>query len=141
MSVIVYNKRTGKYLKRHSGSFRHAWSRLELRNDIWPILIEKFGKRISYRDDIEAARKQELKRRMYLVDLICDAEPEEARVYHSEKSALSSVGMLNPEWNRHNRDSGIPLYVLPDYLEIHEIKQAAVCVMRPDGTSNCDDDT
>ena len=71
---------------------------------------------------------------------IFSAAPEDARVYASKVSALTSVGIfvksetgtkLRPRSKR----------VLPDYLELHEIKEAYVCVVRPDGTSNCDEET
>jgi len=145
MSVIIYNKRTGKYLRRHSGSYNRFVRFLMFNKEIQNEVEKLFGECPNWTaDDPEPHYEWRSKAYMFRVDRACDAEPEEARVYHSKGSALNSVGELNPRLRgRHTPDKrlNIPVYVLPDYFEIHEIKQVAVCVMRPDGTSNCDDDT
>jgi hypothetical protein len=133
MPVIVFNKRTNKYLRRHSGSYRHKWHMLRYNKEIVEEVQEKFGPVPLWREDGQVAGKYQAKLSKFLKDKICDAAPEDARVYATEGSAISSVGVFN-------RDKiGSRTYVLPDYLEIHEIKEAFVCVMRPDGSSNCDD--
>lgn len=132
MSVIVFNKRTGKYLRRHSGSYRDKWDMLRYKKNISEEIKKRFGGAPEWSGNREAYYKYHVEVNRFLKDMICDAEPEDARVYASRGSALTSVGVLDR--NRKDR-----VYKLPDYLEIHEIKEAFVCVMRPDGSSNCDD--
>jgi hypothetical protein len=106
---------------------------LRYNKEIVEEVQEKFGPVPLWREDGQVAGKYQAKLSKFLKDKICDAAPEDARVYATEGSAISSVGVFN-------RDKiGSRTYVLPDYLEIHEIKEAFVCVMRPDGSSNCDD--
>lgn len=133
MPVIVFNKRTGKYLKRHSGSYRHKWNTLRYRGNVQERINKKFGKSPLWREDREVYNKYHGKVNAFLKDMICDAAPEDARVYATEGSALSSVGA----WGAGSTSNK---YHLPDYLEMHEIKEAFVCVMRPDGSSNCDEE-
>ena len=134
MPVIVFNKRTDKYLKRHSGSYRHKWRRMHYSGNTQEEINKKFGHSPLWREDREAYNKYHAKVNAFLKDMICDAAPEDARVYATKGSAISSVGAFD-------RDKiGSRTYILPDYLEIHEIKESFVCVMRPDGSSNCDDD-
>lgn len=138
MPVIVFNKKTGKYLKRHSGSYtslnRNAYYRAQ--EDLG-IKIQPLWKSVID----EAARNKQIAEVLSAAELkVFSAAPEDARVYASKSSALTSVGKsvksetsnkLRPMWKR----------VLPDHLELHEIKEAYVCVVRPDGTSNCDEET
>ena len=132
MSVIVFNKRTGKYLRRHSGSYRNKWSMLEYKSGVEKEIKRRLGSRPSWRVNREAFEKYNTKVANFLKDMICDATPEDARVYASEGSAISSVG----DWGRGNISSKCHL---PDHLEIHEIKESFVCVLKPDGSSNCDE--
>ena len=136
MPVIVFNKRTGKYLRRHSGSFRYKWSDLKFKDDINKEILKLFGPVLNYKEDRENYRRRQRKIDKYLQDKIFDAPPEEARVYHSESSAIQSVG----DWRGPGNTDGAGKCVLPDRFEIHEIKESSVCVMRPDGSSNCDDE-
>jgi len=138
MPVIVFNKRTGKYLRRHSGSFRERWYRLGRKKSIEQDIIETFGPNISRFEYPKGYDKRQLKINMFLKDKMCDAPPEEARVYHSKSTALQSVGIWKRNDEKHKTSFG--KYVLPDYMEIHEIKESFVCIMRPDGSSNCDDE-
>lgn len=133
MPVIVFNKRTGKYLKRHSGSYRHKWSMLRYSGEIRKKVEEKLGPTPSWREDREGFDKHQSEVNKLLKDSICDAAPEDARVYAAKGSATASVGVWG--WG-----SGRRVYKLPDHLEIHEIKEAFVCVIRPDGSSNCDEE-
>jgi hypothetical protein len=96
---------------------------------------KKFGSPPSWRkNSVETYEAYHSKVSKFLKDMICDAAPEDARVYATEGSATSSVGTFN-------RDKiGNRTYILPDHLEIHEIKESFVCVLRPDGSSNCDDE-
>lgn len=132
MPVIVFNKRTGKYLRRHSGSYRHKWSMLQYRDGVRKEIKERFGSAISWREDVEEYNKHWSKVNNFLKDMICDAPPEDARVYATKGSATASVGVISV-----NTDY---IYRLPSHLEIHEIKEAFVCVLRPDGSSNCDEE-
>jgi len=134
MPVIVFNKRTNKYLQRHSGSYRRRCSRLQYKNEVRKEIKEKFGSAISWREDEEKYNKYWSKVNNFLGDMMCDAAPEDARVYATKGSATSSVGVFNRD------EIGSRTYVLPDHFEIHEIKESFVCVMRPDGSSNCDDE-
>ena len=146
MPVIVFNKRTSKYLRRHSGSYRHAWTRLGYRQEYIDKIENLFGPRKPYirgnEKAMEVYKQYNLKVNAFLIDEICGAEPENARVYATESSATSSVGERAP-WVRSKQqfvsEDG-KAYILPDYFEIHEIKESFVCVMRPDGSSNCDDE-
>lgn len=134
MAVLVYNKNTGKYLKKHSGSANNLKQSLLYRNkDYTKELVDKFGEDIlsSWLNRKNHANKIAEIRDNYLYN----APPEEARVYYSAKSALSSIGKL-----KHTKGKKGFTYTLPDYLEIHEIKESFVCVMRPDGSSNCDEE-
>ena len=69
------------------------------------------------------------------------ATAEDARVYHSASSALNSIGRRTKNHSRTSHKQPSWHKVLPDHLEIHEIKMTTVCVMRPDGTSNCDEES
>lgn len=94
-----------------------------------PVLIKESGvaKANEYRNKVDR----------FLQDKIFDASPEEARIYHSESSALQSIG----RWRRSKEERrAYGKYVLPDHLEIHEVKETFMCIMRPDGSSNCDDE-
>jgi hypothetical protein len=68
--------------------------------------------------------------RDFCIDEVCGAEPENARFYVSKSSALRSVG---------SSTKSSRTLVLPDYLEIHEIKELSIHirVVEPDGSSNC----
>jgi len=136
MPVIVFNKRTGKYLQRHSGSFNK-----KVRDMRWKLgkkICEIFGPAPSWYGGMSESAREEyekyhVKVRQFCEDSIFNAEPGDARVYATESSAKTSVGV----WNKPFKDR---VYKLPDHLEIHEIKESFVCVMRPDGSSNCDDE-
>ena len=141
MAVIIFNKRTGKYLRKHSGSYRACVLNWKWKKNNSKLVEEKFGKNPPWtQNERERRRCREYERDVhkFSIDQVCDAEPEEARVYHSESSACGSVG--RGKW-RKGRTKDEPKYILPDYFESHEIKQVAVCIMRPDGSSNCDDDS
>lgn len=144
MPVIVFNKRTGKYLRRHSGSFRYTWRMLQYKKGYKEEIIKRFGNCPSWkRDDEENARIREergTKIAAFLKDTLCDAEPGDARVYATKRSALTSVGRRTTWVATENRDKSEKVYEPLDHLEIHEIKEVSVCVMRPDGSSNCDDE-
>jgi hypothetical protein len=134
MPVIVFNKRTGKYLQRHSGSYRRKWHMMRYKKGVIEEITKKFGPCPLWRKNSEAYAKYQSKLGRFLRDSICNAEPGDARVYATKGSATASVGAFNRDRIGHRT------YVLPDYFEIHEIKEAFVCVMRPDGSSNCDDE-
>ena len=135
MPVIVFNKRTGKYLKRHSGSFSHVVSMVKYKSKYKEMINKIFGTAPRWgRNNSEEYYKYHKKVRQFSEDQVFNAEPGDARVYATKGSATSSVGVFN-------RDKiGSRTYILPDYLEIHEIKESFVCVMRPNGSSNCDED-
>lgn len=145
MPVLVFNKRTSRYLRRHSGSYHHFISMMRWKKE-WPaILKEKFGECPSWQTDREKHDEYQRNVHHFLIDQACNADPEDARIYASAGSALNSVGVLNPilreSWiSRKNRAKDIHTYVLPSYFEIHEIKEAFMCIMRPDGSSNCDEE-
>jgi hypothetical protein len=141
MRVIVFSKRTGKYLKRHSGSFGHKVRMLQYNDKVRKTIIEKFGPYPSWKQD-GVSIYQDFHRdvHQFCEDLVFDANPEDARVYASETSATTSVGTRTTWVVPEHRSSSNRVYVLPDHLEIHEIKESFVCVMKPDGSSNCDDE-
>jgi len=135
MSVIVFSKRTGKYLKRHSGSFNRLVSMLSFKSGISDKIREELGQCPGWDNGSGLKKQYKWRVKSYKIreDSVFNAEPGDARVYHSESSATSSVGI----WDK---DPGSKrTYKLPDHMEIHEIKEAFVCVMRPDGSSNCDE--
>jgi len=131
MPVIVFNKRTGKYLRKHSGSFNHYCRVVGWRSEVRQEIQKQFGECPFYRDDPEGWNKFRSQADELIVDKTFDAPPEDARVYHSASSTITSIG----SWSREDKK-----YHLPDFVEIHEIKESFVCVMRPDGSSNCDDE-
>ncbi len=133
MSVIVFNKHTGKYLRRHSGSFRNAVQTSQYKSKTREMIREKFGTCPSWHTDREKHDEYCNKVYRFSEDLLFDAEPGDARVYATEGSATTSVGV----WDKDRNNART--YKLPAYLEIHEIKESFACVMRPDGSSNCDD--
>jgi hypothetical protein len=95
---------------------------------------EELGEIPSWRYDREKFDKYKINARKFAHNKIFNAEPGDARVYATKGSATASVGVFN-------RDRiGSRTYILPDHLEIHEIKESFVCVLRPDGSSNCDDE-
>ena len=133
MSVIVFNKNTGKYLKKHSGSFNKLKNSILYRNAAYiKEVIDTLGEDClnNWREKKQHENEIAKIRDKYLYN----ASTEEARVYHSGSSVLSSVG--EGIWDK---DKQVFKYTLPDYLEIHEIKTSYVCIMRPDGSSNCDE--
>ena len=132
MSVIVFNKRTGKYLRKHSGSYRNKWIMLRYRDEIGKKIEEEIGPGPSWHEDRDGFNKHQSKVDELLKDSIFDTAPEDARVYATKSSAISSVGA----WGKGSDHSKCHL---PDHLKIHEIKESFVCIMRPDGSSNCDD--
>ena len=120
MAVIVYNKNTGKYLKRHSGSYRDF-----LRKKRYKVAAS-LGVRACYYGDLTPEEQAQCdKVTAAAEELAFCADPVEARVYANESSARGSVGYYRE---------------IPPHLELHEIKEAFVCIMRPDGSSNCDED-
>lgn len=134
MSVIVFSKRTGKYLQRHSGSFNRAVNMAPYRSKSRDLIRKKFGSCPSHVEDYEMYRKYWRDVNQFAEDIIFNAKPEDARVYATESSATTSVGrFIRGRVSKR-------VYILPDHLEIHEIKESFVCVMRPDGSSNCDDE-
>ena len=135
MSVIIFSKRTNKYLRRHSGSFRYAKGMLKYKKDIEEEIVKIFGPALSHaRKDIEAYNKYHSKVRQFCEDKLFNAEVGDAKVYANKGSVMTSVGILRDDWKTADR-----IYKLPDHLEIHEIKRAFVCVVKPDGSSNCSD--
>lgn len=134
MPVIVFNKRTGKYLRRHSGSFNNKRGMMRYKSGVKELLTKKLGPCPRWYRYNSNSKYFEWQRdsTTILEDMICDAEPEDARVYTTEGSATASVGILNRGRNKKR------VYALPDHLEVHEIKESFVCIMRPDGSSNCD---
>lgn len=137
MSFIVYNKRTGKYLQKHSGSYR-AFRRM------WPyngknaqILKDKFGPAPKWTtlapDDYYDAYWHKVN--IFLTDEICQAEPNEARQYETEGSAIASIGERTDWTARECRRDNKPVYILPDYFELHEVAQTFVLVKKPDSTT------
>jgi len=136
MPVIVFSKRTGKYLQRHSGSFNRKVS--DMRWKLGKKIGEKFGPAPAWHQGMSEKAQDEYKRyhadvRQFCEDSIFNAEPGDARVYASEGSAKTSVGT----WDKPFKDH---VYKLPEHMEIHEIKESFVCVMRPDDSSNCDEE-
>lgn len=123
MSVIVYNKNTGKYLRRRSGSY----------NDQRWTAHWKIQQTIESKQNKETMSKDAYNEWLWAeVDkILFSANPEDARVYASKGSALTSVGTY------HRLGAKM---TWPDRLEAHEIEKVYVCVIKPDGTSNCDDD-
>jgi len=135
MSVIIFSKRTNKYLRRHSGSFRYAKGMLKYKKDIEEEIVKIFGPSpLHARKDIEAYNKYHSKIRQFCEDKLFNAEVGDAKVYASKGSVMTSVGILRDDWRTADK-----VYKLPDRFEIHEIKSSSVCVIRPDGNSNCDD--
>lgn len=134
MPVIIFSKRTGKYLRRHSGSFRNLIDKIRYKAGRETI-ESKFGERPSWKGkDKENFNTYQRKVCKFCEDLAFCVKPEDARVYDSRGSATPSVGVFNTNWRKGR------IYELPDHLEIHEIKESFVCIIRPDGSSNCDDE-
>jgi len=135
--VIVKSKLTGKFLHQHSGSANHFRFRKHLQvQDDKEFMATLPGTRRSHnyyiepRTPGEKATARETHNRMY------NAEPIEARRYASAGSALSSIGKwvgssLAPEARKAQgiKDSR---YVLPSYLEIHEIRGGNLCLVNYD---------
>lgn len=130
MAVIVYNKNTGKYLKKHSGSFNHLCRKTDYNSKFREEIKTKFGEEAArWGSPIRKKNIEEIKKIME--NYVFNAAPEEAHVYHSAAGVKNSIG----RWQ-----SKIEGKVIPAYLEIHEIKESFVCIMRPDGSSNCDEE-
>lgn len=89
--IIVKSKITGKYLKRHSTSYN------KFRRSVYCRVCKKLSS-----DEVNDMIHAEM----------FSAEPLEARMYHSEGSALNSVGKYKGGKNH-----------MPDNLEFHEIWQ------------------
>ena len=134
MPFIVFNKRTGKYLKRHSGSYRDLRWRAAFQGKIYNEVSKEMGPPPPFEQKEDRAQ-YDREFNSIAEKLMFSADPGDARVYANEGSAMSSVGVLNrgPAYRKQK-------YKLPDHLELHEIKEAFICVMRPDGSSNCDED-
>jgi len=141
MPVVIFNKRTGKYLKKHSGSYRDLMWKAGFYGKLYNEIREKLGPAPHRNKDEEAWNKYRQEVRQLAEEKAFSAAPEDARVYATEASAMSSVGKrttwIAPECRTDNKKK---VYELPDHLEAHEIKESFVCVMRPDGSSNCDED-
>jgi len=135
MAVLIFSKRTNKYLRRHSGSFRYAKGMLKYKKDVIEEIVKIFGPAPSHsRKDIEAYNKYHNKIRQFCEDKLFNAEVGNAKVYASKGSVMTSVGILRDDWRIADK-----VYKLPDHLEIHEIERSFVCVVKPDGSSNCND--
>ena len=134
MPVVIFSKRTNKYLKRHSGSFRRIKGMLIYKKGIKEKIMDMFGPMpICSTDKNRAEYYHNVSQ--FAEDNLFNADPGNARVYASSGSALTSVGVLRKDY----RTSG-KVYELPDHLEIHEVKKSTVCVIRTDGSSNCDEE-
>jgi|WetSurSiteA1Bulk_404760.scaffolds.fasta_scaffold00299_10 hypothetical protein len=131
MPVLVFNKRTNRYLRRHSGSYHRLVNFMDYKRGMYEEILKRFGECPSWSTDREKYNEWGNKVHDFKVDKVCDANPEDARVYASAGSALTSVG----SWQRSTGKMK-----LPDHFEIHEIKEAFMCIMRPDGSSNCDEE-
>lgn len=144
MPVVIFNKRTGRYLRRHSGSYYTFRRRIIYKREVRERIQKEIGNRPNKNDP--ALAEWQKKASQILEKEMFGANPEDARIYATAGSALTSVGELNPVWREERPKSGeccnknINVYVLPGYLEIHEIKEAFMCIMRPDGSSNCDEE-
>lgn len=134
MAVIVYNKRTGKYLKRHSGSYNAF-----VRNAQYKAQ-DKYG--LTFRDSLERPPEERNRLIREVEEIVFSAGPSEARLFSTEGTATGSVGrwIKNPVPEVKKGRKIFGHYELPDHLECHEVKESFVCVIRPDGTSNCDED-
>ncbi len=137
MSFIVYNKRTGKYLQKHSGSYRAFRRMWAYKDKNAQILKDKFGPAPKWTtitpDDYYDAYWHKVN--IFLTDSICQAEPNNARQYATEGSAAASVGEYTTSIAPENRKSKKEVYVLPDYFELHEVAQTFVVVKKPDNTT------
>ena len=131
-SFIVYSKETGKYLKRHSGSFRyferHLYYKLlhDRPNDFPEASGSSWGftSRKKQSDAVWKAVHKEA----------FSAEPKNARVYASRSFATASVGssarrLKAPEC-RSKEEKKELVYHLPSYLEVHEIGRIEICVKK-----------
>lgn len=134
-SFIVYSKVTGKYLKRHSGSFRYFrhhlyYKMLHDRPDDFP---KAFGNW-----DSPSRKKQSKAVWDAVYKEVFSVEAEDARVYASRGSATASVGSSRitkaPEC-RTKKEKEDAVYHLPSDLEVHEIGRVEVCIKRQPLTS------
>lgn len=73
----------------------------------------------------------DVRKKLDMENYIFNVSPEGAHVYHSAAGVKNSIG----RWKSKAEGK-----VVPDHLEIHEIKELFVCIMRPDGSSNCDEE-
>lgn len=130
-SFIVYSKITGKYLKRHSGSFRyfkrHLYYRLlHNRPDDFPKAHGRYDSP-SHKKQSNAVWKAVHKE-------IFNAEAKDARIYASRGSATASVGSsswyLKAPEARSREEKKERVYHLTDHLEIHEIGRVEICIKR-----------
>ena len=136
MSFIVYNKNTGKYLKKHSGSYRAL-----KRNECYKDYIKKeFGPEPSWWVPLNTPGRTLYedywnKVSAFILDRICQAEPGDARQYATEGLAIASIGERTDWTARECRRDNKPVYILPDYFELHEVAQTFVVVKKPDNTT------
>lgn len=130
-SFIVYSKSTGKYLRRHSGSFRYFrrhlyYKMLHDRPDDFPKASGSW--------DSPSRKKQSKAVWAAVHKEAFNAEAKDARIYASEGSAIASAGSsslyLKAPEARSGEEKKKKVYHLPDYLEVHEIGRMEICIKR-----------
>ena len=125
--IIVKSKITGKFLKQHSGSARNLGlsTYCKVVTDESLDLPEDDGSYYSGTskelNDRAQAIHDEMHRRMF------DSDAMGARRYASKGSVLTSIGVWSgddtPPEGRTKKQRKKFKYMLPDYLELHEVKE------------------
>jgi hypothetical protein len=119
MSIVVYNKDTGKYLNQHSGSYnRYITVRLRYSTKVRNHKFRNPKPENMYVDSPERdAYRKEYK--AFIDKLAFASYAGNSRRYHSKSSAITSVGNYSK--------CGMQL---PDNLELHEIEVERITIKR-----------
>ena len=137
--VIVKSKITGKFLRRHSGSYNHFRSKKGYDKTVVKRAREEMGcprPKGKWDDPAVKAWQEEYNKIVGRLahEAMFNAEAIEARVYATPGSATASVGVWNKAQWYENRDTGgkARVYRLPEHLEIHEVVAGNLCLVNPD---------
>lgn len=117
--IIVKSKITGKYLRQRSGSFNKQWMRCFYHKDAPRQKLNPYTPSQYTPEE----RKEMIK---FIHGKLFDAEPLEARRYHSMGSCLSSVGSY--------RDGKTHW---PENMEAFEIVAGNLCIIEPGTAGDC----
>lgn len=135
--IIVKSKKTGKFLRHHSGSANEFSRRIyyQVMRDkkftatLPPAKKQHWDSPYDRRDDKRSQMiREEVHRRMY------NAEALEARRYKNAGSAATSVGKFkrfDKPVRRHRAPTRFGTYSLPDHLEAYEIVAGNLCLVNP----------